>query len=106
MAERKYNINGRMVTEKEYLEWQSFTPAERKHRLGIKDTTGSKPDSKEVKKIAEKRTSYSAPVEESESGTLEEFGEIIRGGKSRAKKSPQYERMMEAVKIAKRRRGQ
>ena len=52
-----------------------------------------------------KKKSSTSPSDETESGTLSEFGDVVFGGKVRAK-SPQYERMRRAAEIAKRRKGQ
>jgi len=52
-----------------------------------------------------KKKSSASPSDETSSGTLSEFGDVILGGKVRAK-SPQYERMRRAMEIAKRRKGQ
>lgn len=105
MAERQYRIGGKVVSRDKYLEWQSLTPAERKKQSGGGEYIG-KERPKETKDIAEKRVSSNPPTNQTSSGTLPEFGSVVLGGKSRAKKSPQYERMMKAVEIAKRRRGQ
>lgn len=104
MAEKEYRINGKLVSRERYLEWQSLTPAERKAQSGGGEYVGK--ERPKAKEIAEQRVSSNPPVNQTESGTLSEFGDVVFGGKVRAKKSPQYERMMKAVEIAKRRKGQ
>lgn len=106
MAEKEYRINGKLVSRERYLEWQSLTPAERKAQSGGGEYVGK--ERPQAKEIAKQRVSSNPPVnptEETESGTLEEFGDVIFGKKVR-KKSPQYERIKRAIDIAKRRRGQ
>lgn len=106
MAEKEYRINGKLVSRERYLEWQSLTPAERKAQSGGGEYVGK--ERPKAKEIAKQRVSSNPPVNqtETESGTLSEFGDVVFGGKVKAKKSPQYERMRQAVEIAKRRRGQ